>query len=314
MASGCGGSTTVSRNTLSGGRDISGKTILFLIDTPSSSGWAPSLNAVKAVEAITGVKVQVVYGSNDSQIVAEIRTGIAAHVAGMALSVPTPAADSAICAASDGGIPVVAWNTNGYGAAANRCVLAFMGQQFVSAGQAIARYLAMHGYIRRGSHVFCPVEDPKGAYSKWRAKGVNSILESYGARCDLVRVGFDDAPNQSTMIDYLQRHPGTNMVIALGGTPLANAPAVLKRLGRYVPVAGFDISDSRTSRIINGIEHGDIVATVDQQVYSQAFQAVMQLAQYLQYGLIPSNVDTSNNSVVDDTNAGLAANLSGTYR
>jgi hypothetical protein len=60
---------------LPGGRDIRGKTILFLINSPPDSPWGPSLNAVKAVEAITGVKVQVVYGSNDSQIVAEIQTG-----------------------------------------------------------------------------------------------------------------------------------------------------------------------------------------------------------------------------------------------
>jgi hypothetical protein len=52
---------------------------------------------------------------------------------------------------------------------------------------------------------------------------------------------------------------------------------------------------------------------VDQQFYSQAFHALMQLA-YLKYGLFPSNIDTSDNSVVDITDAGLAASLSGTYR
>jgi simple sugar transport system substrate-binding protein len=189
-----------------------------------------------------------------------------------------------------------------------------MGQNFVSAGQAIARYLAKHGYIKHGAHVFCPVEDATGAYAKRRAQGVNSVLASFGARCDVLGVGYADAANQSIMIHYLQRHPDTNLVIGLGGTPLANAPAVLRRLGRHVFVAGFDIADGSTSRIIDGIQHGEIVATVDQQFYSQAFQAVMQLALYLKYGLFPSNIDTSDNSVVDNTDAGLAASLSGTYR
>jgi simple sugar transport system substrate-binding protein len=143
---------------------------------------------------------------------------------------------------------------------------------------------------------------------------VNLVLAWFGVSCDVLGVGFADAGNQSTMIRYLRRRPDTNLVIALGGTPLANLPAVLKRLGRHIQVAGFDIADGSTSRIIDGIEHGDIVATVDQQVYSQAFQAVMQLAMYLKYGLFPSNVNTSDNSVVDNTNAGLAASLSGTYR
>jgi simple sugar transport system substrate-binding protein len=285
-----------------------------VVYSPPSSPWGPSLNAVKAVETMTGVRARVVYATSDSQLIAEIRTGIAAHVSGMALDVPTPAADAAICAASDGGIPVVAWNTNGYGAAANHCVLAYMGQHLVKAGQAIGRYLAVRGYIKHGAHVFCPVEDATGSYAKLRARGVDSVLASFGARCDVVGVGYADAENQSSMLHYLQRHPRTNLIMALGGTPLANLPSVLDRLGWHIPVGGFDISDSSTSRIINGIEHGAIVATVDQQFYSQAFQAVMQLALYLKYGVFPSNVDTSDNSVVDNTNAGLAAGLSGTYR
>jgi simple sugar transport system substrate-binding protein len=312
--SGCGAKSIVTTNPLPGGRAITGKTILFVIGSPPSSSWGQSLSAVKAVKAITGVRVQVVYASTDSQLVAEIQAGISAHVAGMALDVDTPAADTAICAASDAGIPVVAWNTNGYGPAASHCVLAYMGQNLFSAGRLIAQYLAVHGDIKHGAHVFCPVEDPTAAYAQRRAQGVNSVLLAHGARCDVVGVGFADAESQSIMTRYLRRHPETDLIIALGGTPLANVPAVLKRLRRHVLVAGFDIADGSTTRIITGIEDGDILATVDQQFYSQAFQAVMQLALYLKYGLFPSNVNTSNNSVVDNTNAGLAASLSGSFR
>ena len=314
IMSGCGDISTASRNPLAGGREINGRTILFVIAGPPSSPWGQALNAIKAVEAITGLRVRVTYANTSSQLAAEIESGVAAHVAGMALDVYSPGADTEICAASDAGIPVVAWNSNGYGAAADSCVIAYMGQDFVSAGRLIANYLAKHGDIKRGAHVFCPVEDATGSYAKLRAQGVNSVLSSYGTRCDVVGVGFADAGNQSIMTRYLQRHPNTNLIIALGGTPLANAPAVLKRLGRHPVVAGFDIADGKTTRIIRGIEDGAIVATVDQEFYSQAFQAVMQLALYLKYGLVPSNVNTSDNSVVDNINAGLAASLSGTYR
>jgi ABC-type sugar transport system substrate-binding protein len=308
------GDATHPASPLQGGRPIAGDTILFVIYSPPSSPWGQTLNAIKAAKAITGVRVRVTYASTDRQLVAVIQAGIAAHVAGMALDVPSPAADSAICAASDAGIPVVAWNTNGYGPAAARCVLAYMGSDLVGAGRAITQYLARRGKIKRGAHVFCPVELPHAAYAKRRAQGVDSVLSSYGARCDVVGVGFPDAEEQAKMLRYLRRHPGTDLMIPVGGTPLANAPAVLKRLGRRLPVVGFDIADGSTTRIIDGIEHGDILATIDQQFYSQGFQSVMQLALYLKYGLFPSNVDTSDNSVVDDTNAGLAASLSGTYR
>ena len=314
IVAGCGSNSTTSTNPLPGGRTVAGKTILFVIYSPPSSPWGQSLSAVKAVKAITGIGVHVAYANTDSQLVAQIRAGITAHVAGMALDVADSGADAAICAASDAGIPIVAWNTNGYGPAASRCVLAYMGSDLVGAGHLIAEYLAKHGDIKHGERVFCPVEISSDTYAKLRAQGVNSVLSAYGTRCDVVNVGFGDAHEQSLMLDYLRQHPDTGLILPVGGTPLANAPAVLKRLGRHLVVAGFDISDGNTTRIITGIEDGAIVATVDQQFYSQAFQAVMQLALYLKYGLVPSNVNTSNNSVVDDTNAGLAASLSGTYR
>jgi hypothetical protein len=53
---------------------------------------------------------------------------------------------------------------------------------------------------------------------------------------------------------------------------------------------------------------------VDQQFYSQGFYAVMQLALHLKYGLVPSDINTSDNSVVDNTWAGLVGGLSDTYR
>lgn len=311
MVSGCGGDAPADSKGLPGGQAITGKTILVLIDSPPVPAWQPALNGVKAADAITGLKAHVVFAPGDRQMVAEIHTGIAAHVAGIVLDVQTATADAAICAASAAGIPVVAWNTDGYGGTAERCVSAFIGQDFVSAGQMIAQYMADHGHIKQGAHVFCPVENPIGASTAHRVQGVNSVLASFDARCDVVRVGFDDGGVQSNMIHYLGRHPDTNLVITLSGIPLANTPMVLKRLGRHIPVAGFDIHDPR---IIKGIEHGTIAATVDQQFFSQTFQALMQLALYLKYGLLPSDVDTSENSVVDNTNAGVAASLSGTYR
>jgi simple sugar transport system substrate-binding protein len=311
LVTGCGGDSPADSTVLPGGQAITGKTILVLIDSPPVPAWEPALNGVKAAEGITGLKARVVFAPEDRQMVAEIHTAIAAHVDGIVLDVQTPTADAAICAANAAGIPVVAWNTDGYGGTAERCVSAFIGQDVVSAGQLIAQYMADHGHIKQGAHVFCPVENPIGAATAHRVRGVNSVLASFDARCDVVRVGFDDAGVQSSMIHYLGRHPDTNLVITLGGIPLANAPMVLKRLGRHIPVAGFDTSDPR---IIKGIEDGTIAATVDQEFYSQTFQALMQLALYLKYGLFPSDVDTSENSVVDNTNAALAASLSGTYR
>jgi simple sugar transport system substrate-binding protein len=186
-----------------------------------------------------------------------------------------------------------------------------MGQSFVTAGKVIANYMVRHGYIKQGANVFCPVEDPTAAYAGQRAQGVNPVLASVGAHCDVLGVSDSDATARSRMVDYLLGHSNTTVIMALGGIPLANAPAVLKQVGRHIPVAGFDVYDPR---IIKGIQSGDIIATVDQQFYSQAFYAVMQLALYLKYGLYPSDMNTGGKGVVDRTNIGILAQLSGIYR
>src|SRR5579863_3826980 len=73
----CSGSTTTNNTTgnnttaggggtLSGGTDISGRTILFEIQSsPSDSFFVPVVNGAKAAAAIAGLKVQIQYASND---------------------------------------------------------------------------------------------------------------------------------------------------------------------------------------------------------------------------------------------------------
>src|SRR5919205_568697 len=93
----CGGgspSTTNTTNTtnssgaggpgLSGGTDISGKTILFEIQSsPSDSFFVPVVNGAKAAAAIAGLKLQIQYASNDDTTeVNQVNTAIASNVIG----------------------------------------------------------------------------------------------------------------------------------------------------------------------------------------------------------------------------------------
>lgn len=295
-----------------GGTSLQGKTILMIIYTAPLAAWNPALNAVKAVEASTGVKVNVEYANNNNQTeISEIQSGISRNVAGIALHITSSAVSSAVCAAAQKGIPVVAWNQDALTGPAASCVQAYVGQSFPAAGAVIGQYMVQHGYVKSGAHVFCPVEDPTATYAAGRAQGVNQALAAVGAKCDIVGVGDADSAAISTMTQYLLGHRNTTAIIALGGIPFANAPAVTQKMGLNIPVGGFDIYDPR---IPKAIEAGTIVAAVDQQFYSQAFYAAQQLALELQYGLYPSDMNTGGRGVVTKANVGNLIALSGQYR
>lgn len=312
-----GGSASTSGNStsgsgsasLSGGNDISGKTILFEIKSgPSNFFFVPVVNGAKAAAAITGLKLQIQYGNDDdATMVNQMNTAIASNVAGVAVTIPDAGLNKAVCDARAKNIAVVAFNTNGATGQGANCVQAFVGQDFVQSGALIAQRMINDGKIKAGDHVFCPVESPDQVYAVQRLAGVTQALQAIGATCEVLGTGNDLAPAQATLVSYLLGHPKTAAIIALGGTPLSVAPAAIKKANMNIPIGGFDLS----SDILAAVKSGVITATVDQQPYIQGFQAVMNLALYLRYGITPSNINTSNRALIDKTNVDQVVSLVG---
>jgi simple sugar transport system substrate-binding protein len=305
LAACAGGSTSPSSSTtgggtLSGGTDISGKTLLFEIKSgPSNFFFVPVVNGAKAAAAIAGVKLQIQYGNDDdTTMVNQMNTAIASNVAGIAVTVPDAGLNKVVCDARAKHIPVVAFNTNGATGQGAVCVQAFVGQDFVQSGALIAQRMISDGKIKAGDHVFCPVESPEQVYAVQRYAGVKQALDAIGATCEELGTGNDLAPAQATLVSYLLGHPHTAAIIALGGTPLSVAAASIKKANLNIPIGGFDLSQD----ILAAIKSGAITATVDQQPYIQGFQAVTEIALYLKYGITPSNINTSNRALIDSTN------------
>ena len=92
--------------------------------------------------------------------------------------------------------------------------------------------------------------------------------------------------------------------------PLIEALPALKAAKLDLPVAGFDVS----SEVLDAIKSGKIIATVDQQPYSQGFYAVTELALEIKYGLFPSDMKTGGEGLVDKTNYEPAVKYAGKYR
>jgi simple sugar transport system substrate-binding protein len=311
----CGSSTTGSGSggaAFSGGTTISGKTILFEIQsTPSDSFFVPVVNGAKAAAAIAGLNLQVQYASGDDATESsQVNTAIASKVAGIAVSIPDAGLNKVVCDARAQNISVVAFNIDGATGQGASCVQAFVGQDFVQSGQLIAQRMINAGQIKAGDQVFCPVESPTQVYAVERYSGVKQALQAIGATCEELGVGNDYGPAKATMVSYLLGHPHTAAIIGLGHTPLDQAPAAIKQVNLNIPIGGFDI----TSDILTAIKSGTITATVDQQPYIQGYQSVMELALYLKYGISPTNINTSNDALIDKNNVDQVVSLVGTYR
>jgi len=294
------------------GKSIAGKSIAFIIYTPASvEFFAPVVRGAQDAARVYGLNLHIEYG--DSNNVTQnnlIQTAIAQRVAGVAVSIPdNNAFTTSICAVHAKGIPVVAFNVDATTGPVLGCRLSFVGQDFAASGALIARRMVDDHLIKAGDRVFCPVEAPEAVYALGRYAGVKRVLAAIGATCDFVGIGFDLAAAQTKEIQYLLGHHTTKAIIGLGSVPLTVAPKAVKATGLRIPVGGFDL----TPDIIRGIQNGDIVATVDQQPYSQGYYPVTELALYLKFGLHPSSIDTGA-GLVDKSNVATVAALAGTIR
>ena len=158
--------------------------------------------------------------------------------------------------------------------------------------------------------VFTPVEAPQATYAVKRHEGVQKALDEVGARSEIIGTGGNLPEVRTKMVQYLIGHRDVKAIIGLGEQPMIEALPALKAAKLKVPVGGFDVS----KEILQGIADGDIVATVDQQPYSQGYFAVEQLALNIRYGLYPSDMKTGGHGLVDRGNYKYAVEWAGTYR
>lgn len=288
-------------------------TITFIVYTdPSVQFFVPAVRGARDAAKLFGLGLNVQYGNSDAVTENnEIQTAMARKTSGIAVSVPdNQAYTKTICAARKAGIPVVSWNVTATSGAAHSCIMAFMGQDFVAAGELIAQRMIKDYGIKRGDLVFTPVEAPTATYAVQRYAGVKKALAAVGAHAELLGTGFNLADVQTKETQYLLGHRNVKAIIALGSAPLTEAPKAISQVHKKIPIGGFDL----TPDIIKAIKSGTIDATVDQQPYSQGFYAVAQLALYLKYGLFPSDMATGGRGLVDKSNVGKVAALAGTIR
>jgi simple sugar transport system substrate-binding protein len=288
--------------------------VLFLIwSFESNSFFAPMVNGVNDAAKDQGITVNIEYGNEDlTRMNNIIQTAIASGTDGLAVTIPNDTGLNAVlCGAMKKGIPVIAFNIdNSRGAAGKTCRLAYVGQNFVTAGDTLGKWMIAHFHLGKGDLVFTPVEAPEAVYAVQRHAGVAEALSEVGATTEILGTGNDHARALSLMTQYLIGHPETKAVIGLGETPTSQAVAAIKEAGLRIPAAGFDVDPE----IIRNIENGSLAATVDQQPYIQGYDTVTEMALLLKFGITAEDIDTGGASLITKDNVGLAVKWAGVTR
>ena len=288
------------------------KITMIIYTAPGVPFFNPLIQGARDAAQQDGVDLDIQYANNDQiQQNNLIQTAVANKVNGIATVIwDDKAFEKSICDATHAGIPVIAFNVDNTKGAAASCRQAFIGQSFVDAGYLIGKRMIAAAHLTKGDLVFTPVEFPEAAYATLRHQGVQKALSEVGATSEIVGTGGDLPAVRTAMVQYLIGHPGVKAIIGLGLQPMIEAVPAMKEAKIKVPVAGFDLS----TEVLDGIKSGDIIATVDQQPYSQGYFSIAQLVLEIRYGLYPSDMKTGGLGLVDKTNYQSAVKFSGKYR
>lgn len=286
---------------------------MIIYGTAGNPFWKKVVMGVEEASSALGTRIDIQYADNDPEKQTNlIETAITNRVDGIGLILNLDDAyDLTVTKAMDSGIPVVAYNIDDSEGPDGNDRMAFIGQDFATAGYLVTKRLIKEYNIGGGDHVVCPVEHPEAVYAVKRYEGVKKALDEVGASSEVLDTGaisLEDTLNKITQ--YLLGHKETDAILAMGGMPMEMSPQAAEEAGAPgLPNAGFDI----TKKIINNILDGKTLATVDQQPYYQGCFSVLQLYLHKKYGLLPCSINTGG-AIIDKSNAAIVLELADTHR
>jgi len=233
-----------------------------------------------------------------------VRQVVAAGYDGIALNIIDPEAfDEVVAEAVDAGVPVMAFNVDDH--ATPNARLGAVCQRLYKAGRCLGRQALPH--IPADSLVLMTQHDRGVSALDDRLRGAQEILGAKGIRWTVVITGNDAQRGTEVILEALRESPDIRVVLGTGQADTEAAGLAIERefaRGGYW-AAGFDLSPG-TLRLIQA---GHIRFTIDQQPYIQGFQPVVQLTQYLRYGIVPADVDAGA-GIIDRSNVDQVLELS----
>jgi simple sugar transport system substrate-binding protein len=248
----------------------------------SSPFWAIVRNGAEAagrqMDVVVDYRAPDIYNLElQKQMIAQ---AIASRPNGMVVSMPEPGVMPVIRQAVRAGIPVITINS-GSDVASKLGVLAHVGQPEEQAGFGAGRRLAQAG-VR---HLLCLNHQLGNQGLDARCAGLARAMRDAGGTSLVLAIDDQDQATTIRRITAALRGGRIDGLIALNGGGAVEAVQASEASGRKdVKVAGFDL----TPDVLEAIQRGQMLFTVDQQAYLQGYLPVVLLAERARFGLFPS--------------------------
>jgi simple sugar transport system substrate-binding protein len=216
-----------------------------------------------------------------------IDSAVAAHPAGLVVSLPDPnALGASVRAAVAAGIPVISINS-GADAAKSLGVLVHIGQTEYQAGLGGGQKMAAAGV----KHALCVNQEVGNAALEQRCAGFTAAMKQGGATVKEIGVNLNNPTQTQQTIEAALQHDSTiDGIMALGptgATPALKAVQDLNKTGQ-IKLATFDLS----SDVLTAIKNNQMLFAIDQQQYLQGYLPIVLLTLY------KTNLNTVANDVV----------------
>jgi ABC-type sugar transport system substrate-binding protein len=144
-----------------------------------------------------------------------------------------------------------------------------------------------------------------------RGLGMQEVFEKAGTKFTKVACKFNPTTTQETLRAFLANNPDVETVHSACSQVAHWSLQMLKQMGKLgnvnepfkegnVYVGGIDMDEM----LLQDIQRGDCVATIDQQPYMQGYYAAVVLYFYHTYRMLPANDIMTGPYLVDQSNAG----------
>lgn len=280
--------------------------------THADSGNAFWLTVKRGMDdacAIIGADCQMLFSARSGDVagqIANIQAAIAQQPDMIITSIVDDRAfDAVIQEAVDAGITVIASNVDDTEGAAGNARAAFVGQSFVTAGQALGRAIAQHFPEDGPIRVLIGVNAPADNWSRTRANGIILALEEWKAAhpdrdisWNEIDAGIDYGTAGDRFGNYFTSEPDLTAYFDTGFWDVG-VVSVLKDRGvppGKVLIGGFDLVPD----VLEQMKAGYIQYHIDQQPYLQGWAPVMQAIPIRKYKLAAYDVDTGSAVVAAD--------------
>jgi len=270
---------------------------VFITTCVEEDFFKPVKKGMFDAAALMGVNCSFI-GTKDVDVKAQaelVQEAVEKGADGIALNIiDSSLFDVVVKNAMDMGIPVVAFNSDDSKTPNAR--LSSVCQNFFKAGQLFGEKILE--CIHENSVVLATIHSVGISALDDRLRGIKDVLKRKNITCKVVITGIKADSASLVVTDALKANPEIRTVLCTGLADTEGTGMAIENnfSDQNIIAAGFDLS----SLIVRYIRNGQLIFTVDQQPYMQGFYPVIQIAQYVRYGIIPSSNEIGSSFVTKD--------------